>query len=53
MPIGLRGIGQLVRVRIHAAGGHLVQQRLPDVRGAAIDQYDARRPPVARGQAIA
>jgi hypothetical protein len=31
-------------VRIHAARRHFVQQRLPDVRWAAIDQNDAGAP---------
>jgi hypothetical protein len=48
VPARLRHVLELVRVRVHAAGRHLVQQRLPDVRGRAVDQRHLRRTRLAK-----
>ena len=40
VPIGLRQVVDLVHAEIHAAGGDLVQQRLPQMRATAVDQRD-------------
>ena len=40
VPVALRLIFELVAVDVHAAGGDLVQQRLPDVRARALDERD-------------
>jgi hypothetical protein len=40
MPMGLREIIQLVLGRVHAASGGDMQERLPQVRAAALDQGD-------------
>ena len=42
VPVGLGQIVDLVHAQIHAAGGDLVQQRLPQVRAAPVDQRDVR-----------
>ena len=41
VPARLREVVELVRVHVHAAGGDLVQERLPQVRAAAVDEGDA------------
>src|SRR5690349_17621798 len=38
VPARLREVVELVRVDVHAARGHFVQERLPEVRAAAIDE---------------
>ena len=38
VPVCLRQIVELVAVGVHAAGGDLVQQRLPHVRACAVDE---------------
>ena len=40
VPVALRLVGDLVAADVHAAGGDLVQQRLPDVRARALHQRD-------------
>ena len=40
MPVGLSQIVERVVVDIHAAGRHLVQQRLPEMGARALDQRD-------------
>ena len=42
VPVRLSQIVELVYAQIHAAGGHLVQQRLPQVRPGLVDQLDPR-----------
>ena len=42
MPARLKQVIQLVVVQVHAAGGHLVQQRLPQVRAGLVHQRDQR-----------
>ena len=42
MPTRLRDVVELVRMRINAAGGDLMQQRLPQVRRFLVDQRDLR-----------
>ena len=42
MPVRLRQVVDLVIGHVHAAGGDLVQQGLPDVRAFAVDQRDVR-----------
>ena len=42
VPIALRLIGKLVAADVHAAGGDLVQERLPDVRARLLDERDLR-----------
>ena len=44
VPARLGEVVELVVVLVHAAGGHLVQQRLPQVRARAVDERDARPP---------
>jgi len=44
MPARLREVVELVLVDVHAARRHLVQQRLPDVRAAAVDERDRGAP---------
>ncbi|MNT24168.1 hypothetical protein D3C72_1596250 [compost metagenome] len=44
MPARLRRVFQLVRVGVHAAGCHFMQQRLPDVGGQAVHQHHLRLP---------
>ena len=41
VPVGLRQVVDLVHAQVHAAGGDLVQQRLPEVRALPVDQRDA------------
>jgi len=48
VPTRLGHVLELVRVRVHAARRHLVQQRLPDVRGRAVDQRHLRRAGLAK-----
>ena len=56
VPLGLGDIVQLVFRGIQRAGGHFVQQRLPEVGEVGIDQRDlrlaalAQRTPQARSQ---
>ncbi len=33
-------VGRLVVITVHGAGSHFVKQRLPDVRGALVDQHN-------------
>ena len=40
VPVGLGQVVDLVEALVHAAGGDLVQQRLPQVRALAVDQRD-------------
>ena len=40
VPVGLGQVVDLVEAEVHAAGGDLVQQRLPQVRALAVDQGD-------------
>ena len=42
MPACLRNVLQLVGIRIHAAGSDFMQQRLPQVGGRTVNQYDMR-----------
>ena len=42
VPVRLRQIVQLVRAQVHAAGGDLVQQRLPQMGAALVDEGDVR-----------
>jgi hypothetical protein len=42
VPVGLRQVVDGVHALVHAAGGDLVQQRLPQVRALAVDQRDRR-----------
>ncbi len=41
MPVGEREKVDLVHAQVHAAGGDLVQQRLPQVRALPVDERDA------------
>jgi hypothetical protein len=41
VPVGERQVVDLVHAEIHAAGGDLVQQRLPQMRLLPVDQCDA------------
>ena len=38
VPVGLREVIQRVVAHVHASGGYLVQQRLPQVRARTVDQ---------------
>ena len=40
VPVRLRQIIELVHAQVHAAGGDLVQQRLPQMRAVLVDQLD-------------
>ena len=40
VPVRLRQVVDLVHAQVHAAGGDLVQLRLPDVRARLVDQRD-------------
>ena len=40
VPVRLRQVVDLVRAQVHAARSDLVQQRLPEVRAALVDQRD-------------
>src|SRR5438046_3021292 len=51
MPVRLRQIIELVHTQIHASGRDLVQQRLPQVRTALVDQLDLR--PAAFAKTVA
>jgi len=51
VPVRLRQKVELVMAEIHAAGGDLVQQRLPQMGARAIDQRDLGA--VARAQPVA
>src|SRR2546426_3187895 len=42
MPVRLSHVVELVYAQIHASGGNLVQQRLPQVRPGLVDQLDLR-----------
>ncbi len=48
VPMREREIVDAVRIGIHPSRGDLVQQRLPQVRGAAIDQRDLGPAPLAQ-----
>ena len=47
MPVRDREIVEVVRVGVHPAGRDLVQQRLPDVRGVAVDERHLHAPVAA------
>ena len=47
VPITLRLIGKLVATNVHAAGGDLMQERLPDVRARLLDEGNLRLAPLA------
>ena len=51
IPLGLGDIAQFVFGGVERAGGHLVQQRFPQVGGIGVDQHDLRL--VALAQATA
>ena len=42
VPVRLGQVVDLVHAEVHAAGGDLVQQRLPKMRAAPVDQRDVR-----------
>src|SRR5208283_5786257 len=47
VPVALREIVQLMLGRIHAAGRHHVQKRLPQMRAAPLDQRNLGEAPLA------
>ena len=47
MPVRERGIVDFVQIGVHASRGDLVQQRLPQVRRALVDQRDLDAPSAA------
>ena len=48
VPMRLREVAELMLVRIHAAGGDLVQQGLPEMPSCAVHERDAGLPPPAQ-----